>query len=176
MEIRSISHQANFILLILFFIGCKDSNEPSEVVNTQTISVTTTNVNVADIYYNLLSESQVEINDNWHIGIVKDTENYNMPSFIPGDVDIAVYEDIDFNELVQIPDTFQNDRIIDHSNFSYGSSHEVLSYDISVHKVSVTNPNYVYVIISSGSAFKLQFLEYISGITVFQFANLEWED
>ena len=148
MEIRSISFQANFILLILFFIGCEDSNEPSEVVNTQTISVTTTNVNVADIYYNLLSESQVEINDNWHIGIVKDTENYNMPSFIPGDVDIAVYEAIDFNELVQIPDTFQNDRIIDLSNFSYGSSHEVLSYDISIHKVSVTNPNYVYVIIS----------------------------
>ena len=165
-----------FLLNIFFFISCKNSNEPSEVVNTQTISVTTTNVNVADIYYNLLTESQVEINDNWHIGIVKDTENYNMPSFIPGDVDIAVYEDIDFNELVQIPDTFQNDRIIDHSNFSYGSSHEVLSYDISVHKVSVTNPNYVYVIISSGSAFKLQFIEYISGITVFQFANLEWED
>ena len=173
MKIRLGNLQANFIFIIFFFIGCENSNESNDVVNTQTVSVTTTNVNVADIFYNLSSQSQVEIDDTWHVGIVKDTENYNMPSFIPGDVDIAVYESLDFNELEKVPDSFQNDIMEDHSNFSYGSSHEVLSYDISVHKVSVTNPNYVYVIISSSNAFKLQFLEYISGITVFQFANLE---
>ena len=95
-----------------------------------------------------------------------------MPSFVPGDVQIAVYENEDFNTLTSIPASYSNDVLEDHSVFGYEGSYEVLSYDITVHKVSVTNPNYIYLIKSDSDVFKLQFIEYLSGITVFQFAEI----
>ena len=170
--IRLINKEGIVISIIFFFIACENFDQANEDVIFQTISVTTTNVNVADIYYNLLSQSQVNIDDTWEISIVRDTENYNMPSFVPGDVQVAVYENEDFNNLTTIPTTYLNDVQSDHSVFGYGGSYEVLSYDITVHKVSVTNPNYIYLIKSDNDVFKLQFVEYLSGITVFQFAEI----
>ena len=96
-----------------------------------------------------------------------------MPSFVPGSVDIAVYEMLNFNSIVNLPITFESDLVSDHSLFLYGNVHEVLSYDITVHKVSVTNPNLVYLLKSGDNAFKLQFDEYISGITIFKYGPID---
>ena len=165
--------QLSILIILLFVVACGDDNDTlNSVEENQILSVTTTNVNVADIYYNFTSQSQVNIEDAWDIGIVIDTENYNMPSFVPGDVQVAVYENEDFNNLTTIPTTYLNDVQSDHTVFGYGGSYEVLSYDITVHKVSVTNPNYIYLIKSDNDIFKLQFVEYLSGITVFQFAEI----
>ena len=71
-----------------------------------------------------------------------------------------------------MPASYLNDVQEDHSVFGYGGSYEVLSYDITVHKVSVINPNYIYLIKSDNDVFKLQFVEYLSGITVFQYAEI----
>ena len=165
--------QLSMLIILLFLVACGDDNDTLNAAEeNQILSVTTTNVNVSDIYYNFNSQSQVNIEDAWHIGIVKDTENYNMPSFFPGNVQIAVYEDENFNTLTTMPASYVNDLQEDHSVFGYGGSYEVLSYDITVHKVSVTNPSYIYLIKSGNDVFKLQFIEYISGITVFQFAEI----
>ena len=165
--------QLSILIIILFVVACGNDNDTiNSVEENQILSVTTTNVNVSDFYYNFSSQSEVNIEDAWDIGIVIDTENYNMPSFVPGDVQVAVYENEDFNNLTTIPTTYLNDVQSDHSVFGYGGSYEVLSYDITVHKVSVTNPNYIYLIKSDNDVFKLQFVEYLSGITVFQFAEI----
>mgnify|MGYP000005544989 FL=1 len=165
--------QLSMLIILLFLVACGDDNDTLNAAEeNQILSVTTTNVNVSDIYYNFISQSQVNIEDAWHIGIVRDTENYNMPSFVPGDVQIAVYENEDFNALNAVPASYSNDVLEDHSVFGYEGSYEVLSYDITVHKVSVTNPNYIYLIKLDSDVFKLQFIEYLSGITVFQFAEI----
>tara|TARA_B100001564_G_scaffold324042_1_gene304529 strand:+ start:2536 stop:3057 length:522 start_codon:yes stop_codon:yes gene_type:complete len=165
--------QLSILIILLFVVACGNDNDTiNSVEENQILSVTTTNVNVSDFYYNFSSQSEVNIEDAWDIGIVIDTENYNMPSFVPGDVQVAVYENEDFNNLTTIPTTYLNDVQSDHSVFGYGGSYEVLSYDITVHKVSVTNPNYIYLIKSDNDVFKLQFVEYLSGITVFQFAEI----
>ena len=167
---KSISLAA---FLVVF--SCEDKNDASNnsPISDQVAHVTTTNVNIDNIYYNLASQSQVSVDDVWDIGIVKDTENYNMPSFVPGSVDIAVYEMLNFNSVVDLPVTFESDLVSDHSLFSYGNLHEVLSYDMTVHKVSVTNPNLVYLVKSGDNAFKLQFDEYISGITIFKYGRID---
>ena len=167
---KSISLAA---FLVVF--SCEDKNDVSDnsPISDQVVNVTTTNVNIDNIYYNLASQSQVSVDDVWDIGIVKDTENYNMPSFIPGSVDIAVYEMLNFNSIVNLPITFESDLVSDHSSFSYGNLHEVLSYDMTVHKVSVTNPNLVYLVKSGDNAFKLQFDEYISGVTIFKYGHID---
>ena len=165
------------ILLAAFLVvfSCEDKNDASDnsPISDQVVNVTTTNVNIDNIYYNLTSQSQVSVDDVWDIGIVKDTENYNMPSFVPGSVDIAVYEMLNFNSVVDLPVTFESDLISDHSLFSYENIYEVLSYDMNVHKVSVTNPDYVYLIKSGDNAFKLQFDEYISGVTIFKYRQID---
>ena len=159
----------------LVVFSCEDKNDASDnfLISDQVVNVITTNVNIDNIYYNLTSQSQVSVDDEWDISIVKDTENYNMPSFIPGSVDIAVYEELNFNSIVNLPITFESDLVSDHSSFSYGNVHEVLSYDITVHKVSVTNPNLVYLVKSGDNAFKLQFDEYISGVTIFKYGQID---
>ena len=173
-----MNYQAFKLISLAAFLvvfSCEDRNDASDnsPISDQVVSVTTTNVNIDNIYYNLISQSQVSVDDGWDISIVKDTENYNMPSFIPGSVDIAVYEMLNFNSIVNLPITFESDLVSDHSSFSYGNLHEVLSYDMTVHKVSVTNPNLVYLVKSGDNAFKLQFDEYISGVTIFKYGHID---
>ena len=66
--------------------SCEDKNDAvdNSPISDQVVNVTTTNVNIDNIYYNLASQSQVSVDDAWDISIVKDTDNYNMPSFVPG--------------------------------------------------------------------------------------------
>ena len=80
------------IILYLFsIISCSDTENIQEPNVSEPIMVTTSNVNAGNIYFDFLSNSEVSISDNWHIGIERDTSNYNMPSLVPGDVQIAVY-------------------------------------------------------------------------------------
>ena len=73
-----------WISLAAFLVvsSCEDKYDASDnfPISNQVVNVTTTNVNIDNIYYNLASQSQVSVDDAWDIGIVKDTENYNMPS------------------------------------------------------------------------------------------------
>ena len=102
------SFKSFLFLLYLFIVACEDNNESSEHTQEsnmpEILVVTTGNVNTGDIHYNLLLNSEVSMSDNWHIGIERDTSNYNMPSFVPGDVQIAVYDNKEFGDLVSLPE------------------------------------------------------------------------
>ena len=54
----------------------------------------------------------------------------------------------------------------------YGGTHSVLSYDMSIHKVGVSNDIYVIYDIISNKIFKIVFDDYDGGVVVFRYAEL----
>ncbi len=159
------------ILFFLFFFACEDNEIIEE---TGPISITTSNVNVSDFFFNLETNSVSEESTTWHIAI-KTEGNYNMPSiFFNENMNVAIYENLVFEELLILPDTFNSDIETDHSVFRYEGSYEILSYNIEIHKVGVTNPDHIYLMRNEqgDKLFKIQFIEYISGVTVFQYEIL----
>ena len=164
-----------FILIIILFFSCEDNEKNiSSDEETGPISITTSNVNVTDFYFNLDNQAEVEESSSWHVAI-KTEGDYNMPSiFFNDNMNVAVYENIVFEDLLALPETFNSDIQIDHSIFRYEGFYEILSYNIEIHKVGVTNPDYVYLLKEDqvNKSFKIQFIEYISGVTVFQYAEL----
>ena len=158
----------SFLILIFLLTGCE--NDESQSINP--IIITTENVNNGDIYINLISGEEVSSIQTWHFSIVKDTSNYNMPSIIMGNVDVAIYDDILFEDINLLPDNFDDMPLVNNESFTFGGENEILSYDITVHKVSVSNPDRIYVINSKNNLsniIRLQFIEYQRGITVFHF-------
>ena len=164
------SHKSliRFLTLIFLIAGCED--DESHSINP--IVITTENVNNGDIYINLMSGEEVSSIQTWHFSIVKDTSNHNMPSIIMGNVDVAIYDDIAFEDINLLPDNFDDMPLVNNESFKFGGENEILSYDITVHKVSVSNPDRIYVINSNNdlsTMIRLQFIEYQRGITVFHF-------
>jgi hypothetical protein len=149
------------------------NNDSSEVIGLKIF--TTSNVNTNDIFVNFSSGLEVDSTNNWHISIIKDVSNYNMPSVIISAAQIAIYEHKSFDNITNLPSNFESVLLNDNNSFGYGDDNEILSYDITVHKVSVSNPDLVYVLKfneTSTDIFKLQFIEYQSGITVFQYEKI----
>ena len=166
--------QFTISILLIFTMGCEDdeTSNVNQPATLEPVTITTSNVNSGDIYLNFSSGNEVSLNDNWHLSIVRDTSNYNMPSIVMGTANIGLYNDISFSEITSLPSDFQNAIVTDNTMFEYGGEHEILSYDMTVHKVGVTNPDYVYVlqmVNNSNESFKIQFIEYQSGITVLQY-------
>ena len=165
--------------LALFIItGCDNENDSDgeAVPQNTTNTITTSNVNSGDIYLNLDDGIEVSSNDIWHLSIIIDAENYNMPSIVMGDAEVAVYESLNYNNISGIPSDFNSMVIADNNTFKYGGENEVLTYDMTVHKVSVTNPEFIYILkydTEMYMAFKIQFIEYQSGITVLNYNQLE---
>ena len=174
MRINNINFNVMFSAL-LFFYGCEDNeNDNSEKLNLGPISVTTGNVNVSDFYFDLVSGEETESSGSWSIS-VKTEGDYNMPSiFFNEDLDVAVYDNLLFADLTELPGTFSDHQEMDHSVFRYQGSYEILSYDITIHKVGVTNPGYIYIVQHPdlNKAFKVQLIEYLSGVTVFQYEEI----
>ena len=98
-----------------------------------------------------------------------------MPSLVLGGaVYAAEYSDVTFNGLDQTPDTFMSDYFQDASVVQYSGSSEVLQYDMQSHTVSVRSPDRVFVIYDSTNhtTYKVQFVEYVSGVILFKYSNL----
>ena len=174
MFFNSFFPKISTLIFLFFVICCEETNNSQDENSFEVFTVTTNNVNLGNIYFDFISNTEVTSTDNWHMAIERDTSNYNMPSFVPdSNLQIAVYDNIDFNDLNTLPDSYQEDVQSDHTVFGYGGSYEVLSYDITVHKVSVTNPGNIYVLKKDSNAYKMQFMEYVSGITVFRYAEID---
>ena len=169
--------QFTISILLILTTGCEDDetknvNQPGTF---EPVTITTSNVNSGDIYLNFSSGNEVSLNDNWHLSIVRDTSNYNMPSIVMGAANIGLYNHISFNEITSLPSDFQERIVTENTIFEYGGEYEILSYDMTIHKVEVTNPDYVYVLQmknNSNVSFKIQFIEYQSGITVLHYNSL----
>ena len=103
------------------------------------------------------------------------TTTYMMPSLILGETTYtAEYTNILFDDLKNTPDSFMSDYFQDASVVEYSGSNEVLQYDMQTHTVSVKNPNRVFVLYELGthSTYKIQFIEYVSGVIAFKYEGL----
>lgn len=170
------------IIFILCIIGCENdtSMEDDSDLISDPIQVTTGNMTENSYYYDLINGTETEAASSWHLAFqMVDVEMagtiYSMPSLILGNVAAAVYADISYNDLTEPPDqeTLQSDAI-DNSTVEYTGEHEVIHYDMSTHTVTINEPERVFVIyaFATHSVYKVQFLEYQSGIVVFQFNEL----
>jgi len=170
------------IIGVLVFIGCEDKNSGNDNP-TQGEEVTTHDIDAAGapgFYYDFSSGTEVDSSSSWHISfqmipVAFGQSTYMMPSLVLGGaVYAAEYSDVTFNELEETPDTFMSDYFQDASVVQYSGSSEVLQYDMQSHTVSVNNPDRVFVIYESTNhtTYKIQFVEYVSGVILFKYSNL----
>ena len=158
--------------VMIVFYGCNNIEESNDNEIPQPISMTTSNVNINDIYLDLVSGDEVSSEDTWHLSIRKDTENYNMPSIVFGIASIAFYDGASYDDITSLPSDFNENAVSDNREFQYSGEHEILSYDITVHRVSVSYPDRIYILNFTGDvleSYKLRFVEYQSGITVLEY-------
>ena len=157
-----------FILLV--FLGCEDNKSDNEsLINI--IEVTTDNVNDGPYYFNF---NDVAKNiTTWHLLYenLEEKDGYFMPSFsLNSDVKLYVDNSLDFEKISTIPSS----SLFTSSNgkLKYGGENEVLTYDMQVHKISVSDNNYIIYDTISKKIFKLHFDEYSAGVVIFRFAEL----
>ena len=170
------------IISILIFIGCEDNKSDNDN-QTQGEEVTTHDIDAvgaSGFYYDFSSGTEVDSSSSWHISfqmtpVAFGQSTYMMPSLVLGGaVYAAEYSNVTFNELEETPDTFMSDYFQDASVVQYSGSSEVLQYDMQSHTVSVKNPERVFVIYESTNhtTYKIQFVEYVSGVILFKYSNL----
>jgi len=170
------------IMFMLFIIGCEDDTSTADDLDviSDPIQVTTGNMTENSYYYDLVAGTEAEAASSWHLAFqMIDVEmagtTYSMPSLILGNVATAVYTDNSYNDLIEAPDqeTLQSDAI-DNSSVEYTGEHEVIHYDMATHTVTINEPERVFVIyaFATHNVYKVQFLEYQSGIIAFQFNEL----
>ena len=175
-------HTLAFIIGVLIFIGCEDKNSGNDNP-TQYDEVTTHDIDATGapgFYYDFSSGTEVDSSSSWHISfqmipVAFGQSTYMMPSLVLGvDVYVAEYSNVAFNELEETPDTFMSDYFQDASVVQYSGSSEVLQYDMQSHTVSVRSPDRVFVIYDSTNhtTYKVQFVEYLSGVILFKYDNL----
>ena len=159
---------STFILLL--FVGCEDNKSDNEsLINI--IEITTDNVNDGPYYFNF---NDVAKNiTTWHLLYenLEEKDGYFMPSFsLNSDVKLYVDNSLDFEKISTIPSS----SLFTSSNgkLKYGGENEVLTYDMQVHKISVSNDNYIIHDTNLNKVFKIHFDDYSSGIVIFRFAEL----
>ena len=162
-----------------FFTGCED-NDPGDSDRNNIILITTHDIDAAGasgFYFDFISGEETDSTGSWHISfqmlsVVGTT--YKMPNLVLGDVSISEYTNLSYDDITSTPETFQNDNIQDPSALQYGGASEVLAYDMQIHKVSVSNAERVFIIHEpiNDTTYKIQFIEYISGITTFKYDAL----
>ena len=164
------------IMFMLFIIGCEDDTSTADDLDV----IYTGNMTENSYYYDLVAGTEAEAASSWHLAFqMIDVEmagtTHSMPSLIMGNVATAVYTDISYNDLTEAPDqeTLQSDAI-DNSSVEYTGEHEVIHYDMATHTVTINEPERVFVIyaFATHNVYKVQFLEYQSGIIAFQFNEL----
>ena len=171
-----------FIVLFgLILFGCEqDTPENNNGNDTEKIEVVTHDIdatNADGFYYNLATAAETDSSESWHLSfqmlpVVSGNAIYMMPSLVLGGVLAAEYTNMTFEDMESVPDTFMEDYFQDATTVQYGGSNEVLSYDMQIHRVSVKNPDRVFVIYESvgHTAYKVQFVEYVSGVISFSFS------
>ena len=58
--------------VLIVFNGCDNTEESTDNEISQPISITTSNVNISDIYLDLVSGNEVSYEDTWHVSIIRD--------------------------------------------------------------------------------------------------------
>ena len=171
-----------------FLTGCEDSesgdsnaDNNSDTSTTDTVLLVTTHdidaAGAAGFYFDFIAGEETDSSDSWHISFqmlsVTGT-TYKMPNLVLGDVYIAEYTNVSYDDLTTTPETFMTDYLQDPSVLQYGGTNEILSYDMQVHQVYVNNAERVFVLYEpiNHTTYKIQFIEYVSGVTSFKYDAL----
>ena len=164
---------------LMFFIGCDNSNDDTSS-GTNAVEVITHDIDAAGasgFYYDLHAGGEVDSSDTWHLSfqmipVPFGQTTYMMPSLVLGETAyVAVYNDIIFDEVEGTPDTFMSDYFQDRSVVQYSGPNEVLQYDMQVHRVSVREPERVFIAyeLDNHTTYAIQFVDYVSGVIAFKF-------
>ena len=175
----------NLITVITIFgfivTGCEDDDHDDHNNNSSGTEIITHDIDASGasgFYFDFISGNETDSTGSWHISFqmlpVTGT-TYTMPNLVLGGVYIAEYTNISYDEMTSTPDTFMEDYFQDPSVLQYGGSNEVLAYDMNIHKVSVNSPERVFVLYepNNHTTYKIQFIEYISGVTSFKYDALQ---
>ena len=160
------------IIISLFFINCtqpeKEDSNGIEIIFTELLN--------KNSYYNFNNPMDTII---WHFGCIKKEIDYigsifSMPSITINDsIPVAIFDEYSFEEIITIPENFEN-NIVTPSSLEYKDEcialdedncdfeNEVLHYDITHHRLEISNPKRCYIFILGEKSYKLQFLEYSS--------------
>ena len=166
-----------FLILIFMFTGCDNNDPVSNGDSENYIEVVTGDVTENNYYYNLITES--EDTTTWHVSYenVDAGGGYNMPTVrLNNTIMLEIYTAQEFNDIQSIPDDLNySDDLI---GCEYGHTeviiNEILHYDPGSYIMSVSNPSTVYICYDTVThgVFKIQFVEYNSGILLFRFDQL----
>ena len=164
-------------IITLFFLvsfGCENPNsEDNEEEEIVVLDIVSSDVNEEPYYYNF----HENLNDStdwqlmYHNQEIAGT-GYSMPniSLDSTKVMFAVDSVMVFDDIIDSPSmsSFMNSV----SDLNYLGKYEILSYDMTVHKVSTSNLVYFIYDINSHQVFKLFFNDYSAGVISFKYAEL----
>lgn len=161
-------------LMMLPFIACEDNKEDEAKNEVNIIEITTDNVNDGDYYFNFVEGSKN--NTSWHLSYenLDAGDGYYMPSFsLNSSIKLYIEKSLEFEEISTIP----SNNLFSSSNgkLESGGEYEVLTYDMQVHKISVSDYNYIINETVSNKVFKIHFDDYSSGVVIFRYAELTSE-
>jgi len=164
------------ILFSLFISGCNDSEDNEAIISNST-PVVTNDIMESNFYYNLATQTEVDSASVWHISAQAKQVNFEgqlfgMPCIVLGNVYVqtSVYP---FADLTVPPDQNSSEWFENNSDVEYGGDWAILDYNMTTHVVSVLEE--ITWIIYEGvghTTYKVQFLDYTSGIVSFQFSEL----
>ena len=162
------------MLMMLPFIACEDNKADETKNEVNIIEITTDNVNDGDYYFNFAEGAKNST--TWHLSY-KNLDagggNY-MPSFqLANTVMLNVNESSKFEDITEIPNT--SSFVPSNGKLGYMGEHEVLTYDMQIHQISVSDINYIIYDTVSHKVFKIHFDEYSSGVVIFRYAELTTE-
>ena len=177
---KKITMLITFLGLIL--TGCEDKKSDDNNNSTSGTEVLTHDIDAegaTGFYYNLVSGAETDSFGSWHLSfqmipISAGSATYMMPSLLLGPVYAAEYTETTFEDMESSPGTFMTDYFQDPTVVQYGGASEVLHYDSQSHIVSVNNPDNVFVVYepSGHTTYKIQFVEYVSGVISFKYSSL----
>ena len=175
----------NLIILITIFgfiiTSCDDNDhnehDDHDSSGTEIVTHDIDASGASGFYFDFISGEETDSTGSWHISLqmlpVAGT-TYTMPNLVLGGVYVAEYTNISYDDMSSTPDTFMEDYFQDPSVVQYGGANEVLAYDMDIHKVSVNNPDRTFVLYEpiNHTTYKIQFIEYVSGVTSFKYDAL----
>lgn len=164
-------------LFVLFIIGCEDSNDINNNITSNITEIVTSNVMVSNFYYNLVTKSEVQSDEIWHISaqlkqVDFGEQSYGMPCIVLGNV-YAQLSDSSFSEII-VPPAQNSSWFQDNTTIEYGGENEIINYNMTTHIASIYAAERTFIVYEyiGHSSYKVQFLDYTSGIVSFQFSPL----
>ena len=160
----------SILLCCVIFLSC-NGNQIDLDQDIDIIEVVTSDPNDNTFFYNFLTNE--ERDDVWQLSYSAQIAEQSqiLPSVDLSDkILLFVENDKSFNEIESAPTA--TSFVAGNGKLSYGGEHEVLSYDMTIHKIGVSDATFIIYDTTSERAFKLKFVSYDSWIVTYKYAEL----